>query len=358
MRRLAAALLAGLVLLPATAAAEVTQAELAEARQRANEIAAELDTELVALDRALIRQQDFQNRIDRIRRDLADRERQIALKAFEVRDQARAMYVSAGTTQVQAVVSPEGITRLGTKTAYLDAVVDLDVDIVNQLAFLQDDRERLTAEFETLAEEQQELAAEIEDASEVIMARLAIANDEYTELYEQWQIEEAERIRIAEEKRRAEEAAAALAAAADSGYSSSAGTPTRGRTCPVAGASSFRDSWGEPRYPNRQHHGVDMIAPEGTPLVSIETGYVWSPNWHWAGGIGLYIRGDSGDIYYYAHLQGYAAGIVDGVRVNKGQTIGYVGNTGNSSVPHLHLGYQPGGGPLTNPYQLMVKLCT
>lgn len=357
MRRFAAAFVVGLVLLPVTALAEVTQAELADARNTANEIAAELDDELVALDRVLIRKQDFESRIERIERELADRDRQIALAAFAVRDQARAMYVSAGTTQLQAVASPEGITRLGTKTAYLDAVVDLDVDVVNQLAFLQDDRQQLTVEFERLVEENKALAAEIEDTVEEIMGRLSIANAEYTGLYEQWQIEEAERIRLAEEERRRQEAAAAAAAAAETGYSSSAGTPTRGRTCPVAGASSFRDSWGEPRYPNRQHHGVDMIAPQGTPLVSIETGYVWSPNWHWAGGIGLYIRGDSGDIYYYAHLERYANGIVDGLRVNKGQTVGYVGNTGNSSVPHLHLGYQPGGGPLTNPYQLMVKLC-
>jgi murein DD-endopeptidase MepM/ murein hydrolase activator NlpD len=89
----------------------------------------------------------------------------------------------------------------------------------------------------------------------------------------------------------------------------------------------------------------------------MENGYIWSPNWHWAGGYGLYLRGDSGDIYYYAHMNGYAPGIVDGTRVGVAQVVGYLGNTGNSSIPHLHLGYQPGGGPLTNPYQLLVKLC-
>ena len=56
------------------------------------------------------------------------------------------MYVSAGASSLQALVSPEGITRLGTKTAYLDAVVDVDVDVVNQLVFLQQDYAALSGE--------------------------------------------------------------------------------------------------------------------------------------------------------------------------------------------------------------------
>ena len=80
-------------------------------------------------------------------------------------------------------------------------------------------------------------------------------------------------------------------------------------------------------------------------------------SWHWAGGNGLYIRGNSGDIYYYAHMQGYARDSVPVTALQVGNLVGFVGSTGVSSINHLHLGYQPGGGPLVNPYQLMVKLC-
>ena len=127
--------------------------------------------------------------------------------------------------------------------------------------------------------------------------------------------------------------------------------------CPVAGPNTFRDSWGEPRSGGRTHKGTDIVAAQGVPLVAIESGTIWSPNWHYLGGIGLYLRGDTGDVYYYAHLSAYGPGISDGVRVGAGQVVGYVGTSGNAATPHLHLGYQPGGGPLTNPYQLMVKLC-
>ncbi|MDX1691514.1 MAG: peptidoglycan DD-metalloendopeptidase family protein [Acidimicrobiia bacterium] len=129
------------------------------------------------------------------------------------------------------------------------------------------------------------------------------------------------------------------------------------RVCPVDGAVTFRDSWGEPRSGGRTHTGTDMMAPTGTPLVAIESGRIWSPNWHYAGGYGLYIRGDSGDTWYYAHLNAYASGIADGVRVSAGQLVGYVGTSGNASVPHLHIGWLVGGVTYTNPYPVLAGVC-
>lgn len=345
----------GVTALPALA--EVTQEELAAARAVVNEISADLEDEMQDLEAALILKHQYEQQISDLTNEISQRDREIALAAFAARDRAREMYVSAGADAFQAAAGPETITRLGTKTAYLDAVVDLDVDIVNELEYLQTDRATLQEQIDRLADEQAALSIELEARTEAILSELEDANSVYQELYDQWRIEEAERQRIAAEARARARAAAAAAEAAATGYVSSAYVDPSGRTCPVAGAHSFSDTWGDPRVPNRTHKGTDMVAPEGTPLVAMENGYIWSPNWHWAGGIGLYIRGDSGDIYYYAHMQKYAPGIVGGTRVGVGQLIGYVGNTGNSTVPHLHLGYQPGGGPLTNPYQLLVKLC-
>ena len=358
VRRLATTISFLLVLsLAPPAGAEVTRSELDAARAEISAISADLEDEMVELEAALNQQFIFETQIERIQEDIAGRDREIALAAFEARDRARSMYVSAGAGDFQAAVSPESITRLGTKTAYLDAVVDLDVDVVNQLEYLQTDRADLQEQVESLVAQQEDLAAELEFQSAKILDELTAANDRYQVLYEQWQIEEAERRRRAEAARRAQAAAAAAAAAAASGYASSAYVDPSGRTCAVAGAHSFTDTWGAPRSGGRTHTGLDMMAAMGTPIVAIENGYIWSPNWHWAGGNGVYVRGDSGDIYYYAHLQGYAPGLYDGQRVGVGQVIGYNGNSGNASVPHLHLAYQPGGGGLTNPYQLMVKLC-
>jgi murein DD-endopeptidase MepM/ murein hydrolase activator NlpD len=347
-----------LLVLPATPAfAEVTRAELDAARSEVNDISAELEDELAELEEAINQKWVFEDRISAIRDDIANREREIALAAFKARDQARSMYVSAGSAGTGVAVNPESIGVLGTKTAYLDAVVDLDVDAVNELFYLQEDRASLQSEIEVLLQQQEDLAAELDVRSNAILERLDEANERYQALYSQWQKEEAARRAAAEAARRRAAAAAAAAAAASSGYASSAYVDPSGRTCAVAGPHSFADTWGAPRSGGRTHTGLDMVAAMGTPLVAIENGTIWSPNWHWAGGNGLYLKGDSGDVYYYAHLQGYASGIVDGARVGVGQVIGYNGNSGNAAVPHLHLGYQPGGGRLTNPYQLMVKLC-
>jgi murein DD-endopeptidase MepM/ murein hydrolase activator NlpD len=277
---------------------------------------------------------------------------------YLARERARAMYMTAGTSGFESVFSSLEVSRLGARDGYLESIAGQELDVVGELLFLQNDSARLQAELEQLLADQEEDVAHLEDTSSEIYAELEIANAEFQQVYQQWQKQEEERRRREEAERRRREAAAAAAAAAAANYSSSGHVSPSGRTCPVAGANSFRDSWLEPRSGGRQHHGLDMIAARGTPLVAVESGYIWSMSSHYLGGIGLYVKGNSGDIYYYAHMDGYAPGMAQGVRVDKGQLVGYVGDTGNAKgTPHLHLGYRPGGGPLTNPYQLMVKLC-
>lgn len=363
MRRLATTSITilALVLTAVPASAEVTQEELRAARAVVNEVANDLDDEMRELEDALLLKNQYEERISAIQDEISRRDREIALAAFAAKDRARAMYVSAGVDSARAAVSPESINRHGTRNAYLDAVVDLDLDIVNELEYLQVDRATLQSEIDTLLADQEALTLELEAKTEEILAQLDDANAEYQALYDQWRVEEAERQRLAAEARaRANRAAAAAAASA----AVSSGTPftvVNGRTCPVAGASSFTDTWGEPRSGGRAHLGVDMVAPTGTPLVAIENGYIWSPNWHYQGGLGLYVRGDSGVLYYYAHLNAYAPGLSDGQRVGVGELIGYVGNTGNSTIPHLHLSMSlvgsVSGSTYSNPYPLMVALC-
>ena len=115
------------------------------------------------------------------------------------------------------------------------------------------------------------------------------------------------------------------------------------------------DSWGFPRSGGRTHKGIDIFAPYGTPLVAIETGTITRIGTVNLGGQRIWLEGDSGTHWYYAHLSDYAEGLYVGQRVDPGDLVGYVGDSGNAkgTPPHLHLQQHPNGGTPINPYPAM-----
>ena len=84
------------------------------------------------------------------------------------------------------------------------------------------------------------------------------------------------------------------------------------------------------------HTGVDWAAPIGTPIIAAGNGTVEKVGW--AGGYGkqIIIRHANGYETSYNHQSAFAKGIEPGVRVRQGQTIGYLGQTGLATGPHLH----------------------
>ena len=115
------------------------------------------------------------------------------------------------------------------------------------------------------------------------------------------------------------------------------------------------NSWGFPRSGGRRHEGIDIFAPAGTPLVAAERGIVTKIGNGTLGGLRLWLRGESGTDWYYAHLSAFADGLSENQVVEVGELIGYVGNTGNAvgTPPHLHMQIHPNGGDPVNPYHLL-----
>lgn len=125
--------------------------------------------------------------------------------------------------------------------------------------------------------------------------------------------------------------------------------------CPVAAPVRFVSFFGDARGRGRRHQGVDLLAPRGTPVVANVSGTIdHHPNA--MGGNAYYLHGDDGSVYYGAHLDEYigAPG-----RVQLGQAIGRVGNSGNASatLPHLHFEQMPGGGAPVNPHRHLDRAC-
>ncbi len=117
-------------------------------------------------------------------------------------------------------------------------------------------------------------------------------------------------------------------------------------TMPVRGVrpSEVTSSWNEPRSGHRRHHGVDIFARRGTPVVAAAAGEVVRVGDDRLGGHVVWVAGEGSTLYYYAHLDRWRAGLSVGDTVNAGDCLGYVGNTGNAATtpPHLHFGLYPG----------------
>lgn len=93
----------------------------------------------------------------------------------------------------------------------------------------------------------------------------------------------------------------------------------------------------------RAHRGVDYGAPIGTPVRSVGDGTVIFAARSGGGGNVIKVRHNATYQTAYKHLNGYARGVHNGARVKQGQVIGYVGNTGMSTGPHLHFEFYQSG---------------
>lgn len=396
MKKLARIISGLLVLAMAVpAVAQVTDEDIDRARSEVNRItdeSAELGAQVIE---AYGRQAALDHEIEDLRASIDFAQIQITETEERLEELAVELYMGSTSGVSLSVLFSATDQEYPAGMEYLREVSGVDEGVVDQLRTFRDELDRQTGRLAEALDEQVALAGELEQLATELQEDLVAAQLVYDELVQRQAEEEAERrrqeeLRRQEEERRRQEAAAAAAAAQttttaapsnDSGDSATTTTAASGGddtttappattttttpsvpagqgVCPVAGAVSFSDSWGAPRSGGRTHKGVDMIAARGVPIVAIYSGRVYRLSNSSLGGKSVYFYSDAGDLYYYAHLDGFGD-ISPGQNVPAGYVLGYNGSTGNapSWLPHLHFEYHPGGGSAVNPYPLVRGLC-
>ena len=326
--RLLAVLAALLVVVPATAPrlsaedleqveAEVDQleSELQQATQRFEDVRARVETVETELQALTARAEELEAQAEAADEALAQ--------------QAREAFKFGGDPVLASFLSSDGVQGAIERTQFLELVSGDERAQLEQAIAL---REQLEQTEVLIAQRAEELAQ--------LEAQLA---EERTAIDEQLQATVAR----AEDLR----AIAARQTRIDNAVQS-------GLYACIHDSNSFVDSWGAPRSGGRSHKGVDVMAPYDVPVYAFTDGRVSRLTQGGLGGINLYLWGDDGNEYFYAHLAGYADGIHVGRRVQAGELVAFNGDTGNArGTPHVHFEIHPGGGAAINPYPYMRAAC-
>jgi murein DD-endopeptidase MepM/ murein hydrolase activator NlpD len=136
----------------------------------------------------------------------------------------------------------------------------------------------------------------------------------------------------------------------------------QGYVFPVWGPASFSDDFSAPRANTGWHHGNDIFAPLGAPVLAVSDGTLFLVGWNDVGGFRLWLRDRQGNEYYYAHLSAFSPLAVNGAQVEAGDVLGFVGDSGDAAgTPyHLHFEIHPtallglGYDGVVNPYEYLL----
>jgi murein DD-endopeptidase MepM/ murein hydrolase activator NlpD len=114
----------------------------------------------------------------------------------------------------------------------------------------------------------------------------------------------------------------------------------QGYVFPVYGNSSYTNTFGANRAVVGWHHGEDIFAALGAPVLAVADGVVFSVGWNRIGGWRLWLVDRQGNQFYYAHLSAFSPAAVNGARVRAGTVLGFVGNTGDAQGTPYHLHFE------------------
>ena len=260
-----------------------------------------------------------------------------------LRERLRAMYLAGEATTLQVILNSENVVDFMQKAEVMQAITEHDTELIaglrEKLESIQEEKDAIEQERaqtaqakEDLDAKSRELSAMVEESHRVLAelnANVVETNSENNELAR----------RLAEADAAVDQWYADYYASLpsnDTTNSASGGYASTGNfTWPVPGYTYLTSYWGD----GRNHKGIDIAGSGiyGKPIVAADSGKViQAVHSGWGGGYGLCVYLDHGNGYStrYGHMSQVLVNVGDVVQ--KGQVIGYVGSTGDSSGPHLH----------------------
>jgi peptidoglycan hydrolase CwlO-like protein len=251
-------------------------------------------------------------------------ESSIATQQSALDARARMAYESGPGNTIEIVLGSTSAADLNERLAILDAAAQSDKDVINQLT---DQTNRLHT-----------LQKQLIDQRAVLLRQQADLQSQQDALNSKFQEQAALVKSVGKKVKQAQTLIKRLRSSTQiPGYPGGGGGPAIPGvlfTCPVRGPHGYSDDFGAPR-PGHIHAGVDIQAPDGTPIVAPFPGRV-ERGYDAGGGNAVYVYGSWGYVVNM-HLSRYAAS----GNVSTGTVIGYVGATGDATGPHDHFEIHP-----------------
>ena len=317
------------------------EADQAEAQQRRQLLQAQLDA--------------INNEIENIDKQIAYYDQEIAQKEEEQAEaeaneeaqyelfcqRVRAMEEEGTVSYWSILFNSESFSELLDRLADIDAVMDYDNQVMDELIAIREEIIALRTQLETSRAEEQaardqqaakqaEQQAKVAEAQELldqINADVAEVNrqlDAESEAAAEIQAEIAQKQKQLEEQRRQNN----ITIDSETSY-----------LWPLPGYYRLSSLFGYRIHPitgeAHSHTGIDIPAPGNTPILACKSGQVVTSAYHYSYGNYVVIDHGNGNSTLYAHMSSRA--VSEGDMVTQGQTIGYVGTTGSSTGNHLHL---------------------
>lgn len=282
---------------------------------------------------------------DRIQGSVDSHTADLEVVQAQLEEQAVQMYMMGGFNNPGLIFSASSVDQVMTTTEFLSSATLGGQESINDIIAAKGELTRYQGDLDVVHEELKVAEADAQNVLNSQEAAMEAEQAAYAKLSGR-----CKDLTVQYEKEQAEIAARAAQRARGS-------IQVGSFICPITpGRTSFIDSWGFPRSGGRRHKGVDMFAAKGEYLYAVQAGTARASN-NRLGGLSVHLSADTGFRYYYAHLDSIA--FSGSQRVEQGDVVGRVGNSGNARTtsPHLHFEIRPSGGGAVNPYPTVRAAC-